>query len=178
MAELAACAGRIKTVRSHLSGRKFILYTVKASTWDNLRRGHEALLKIQVPGPHFKISFPLHNAISGPAVLPDRRLIREGHSHALSNRDRARWYMYNRKKQFPFRRLTLRLLKLVCPVQHEAGIVSYTDDRRNRLNFLLKLRAAPVRRVHYNLRPSGRASDLPHGLVPCADTTRGTRVTC
>lgn len=31
--------------------------------------------------------------------------------------------------------------------------------------------AAPVRTVHYNLRPSGRASSLPQELASCARTT-------
>ncbi|NOW48521.1 hypothetical protein FHW96_004709 [Novosphingobium sp. SG751A] len=91
-----------------------------------------------------------------------------GHSPALSKRNKGRWYMYNQKKHFPFGWLTPRLSMLVCTVQHDTGIVSYTDDSYKKLIFMRKSFAAPVRRVHYTLRPSGRASDLPHGPVPCA----------
>jgi hypothetical protein len=93
---LAARAGRIKAACSDLSGRKFILDIGKAFSLENLRRGHEALLKIQVHGLHFKISIPLHNAISGPAALL-KEAHSGGHSPSHSKRDRGGWYTYNRK---------------------------------------------------------------------------------
>lgn len=166
--EIAARAGCIKAAGSGLSGRNFILDIEKAFSLENLRRSHEALSKIQVPGPHFKLSIPAHGAASSPKALQIEGAFEGKHSLSQPKADNAGWYMYNRKKQFPFRWLTLRLLKLVCPVQQNTGIVSYTDDTFKRLIFLLKSLAAPVRRVHYNIRPSGRASDLPHGLAPCA----------
>lgn len=95
--------------------------------------------------------------------------VRRDHASSHSSGDRSGWYRYNRKKQFPFPWLTLRLLKLVCPVQHDTGIVSYTDDSFKILIFLMKSLATPVRRVHYTYARFGRASDPPHGPVPCAD---------
>jgi len=76
--------------------------------------------------------------------------------------------MYNLKKQFPFRWLTPCHMTLVCTVQHSTENPSYTHYSFKILIFMPKLAAAPVRRVHYTYARFGRASNLPHGPVPCA----------
>ena len=73
-----------------------------------------------------------------------------------------------REKRFSFRCLTPHLLRLVCTVQRGTENPSYTYYSLNRLIFMPKLAAAPVRRVHYTYARFGRASDLPHGPAPCA----------
>lgn len=77
--------------------------------------------------------------------------------------------MYYREKRFSFRWLRPYLLRLVCTVQRSTENPSYTYYSLKKLILMLKLAAAPVRRVHYTYARFGRASDPPHGPVPCAD---------
>lgn len=141
----------------------------KASIWGNLRRGHEALSKIQVHGLHFKLSIPAHGAIPGGQHLRRGRSFRGAHSLSQPTTCNAGWYMYYGRKRFSLRSLTPCTLRLVCTVQRSTENPSYTHYSLKRLIFMPKLAAAPVRRVHYTYARFGRASDPPHGPVPCAD---------
>ncbi|NKJ01833.1 hypothetical protein FHW92_003933 [Novosphingobium sp. SG707] len=162
-------AHRIQAVCSDLSGLKFILNMAKASLWGNLRRGHEALSKIQVHGLHFKLSIPAHGAIPGTTAPREGPIFPGPHSLSQPKVRNAGWYMYYGRKRFSFRWLRPHLLRLVHTVQRSTENQPYTYYSLKRLIFMLKLAAAPVRRVHYTYARFGRASDPPHGPVPCAD---------
>ncbi|WDF72768.1 hypothetical protein [Novosphingobium sp. KACC 22771] len=119
---LAPRAHRIHAMGSDLSGLKFILNMGKASLGGNLRRGHEALLKIQVHGLHFKLSIPAHSAIPGPTTPREGPIFPRSHSLSQPKACNAGWYMYYKKTVF---------FQLVGTMHPEACVHCTTQHRKS-----------------------------------------------